>query len=164
MVFIYLFFYCCLNRIVSYILKQNPLIKLWLNSWRLVVECAINYIFLGSTSLRSQGRWRAKSSSNGAVEKSRQESLYIDKRGRFRTFDPKKLSRKRCIYFSHFLVMFSYSVLVPKYESMLCLSRWFFEGPRMEIRIWVRRWNFSRDEPNGAEDFGPCSWQWTRSK
>lgn len=63
---------------------------------RLIVERAITYIFIGPRSCKSDYRWKAKSSNGGAVEKNKREGLYIDKRGKFRSFDPKKMSRKRC--------------------------------------------------------------------
>lgn len=40
-------------------------------------------------------RWGAKSSSGGAVEKHNHSSLFIDKRCKIRSFNHKKLSRKK---------------------------------------------------------------------
>ncbi|CAL8149321.1 unnamed protein product [Prunus armeniaca] len=68
------------------------------SSGKLIVECAISYIFIGPRIYgKSNFRWKTKSSNGGgAVEKSKRDGLYIDKRGKFRSFNNKKMSRKRC--------------------------------------------------------------------
>lgn len=63
---------------------------------RLIVERAISYIFVAPRSCKFDVRWKGKSSNGRAVEKSKGDGLYIDKRGKFRSFNNKKLSRKRC--------------------------------------------------------------------
>ncbi|POO04136.1 Pentatricopeptide repeat [Trema orientale] len=69
---------------------------LLLQPFMLIVKCNINCIFVERTSFKSEFRWKATSSNSGAVEKSKADSFYIDKRGKFRSFNHKKLSRKRC--------------------------------------------------------------------
>lgn len=68
------------------------------NLCRLTVERAISYIFTGPRSCKADFRWKAKSSNDGAAEKSKHklDTIYIDKRGKFRSFNHKKVSRKRC--------------------------------------------------------------------
>ncbi|VVA27244.1 PREDICTED: proteasome [Prunus dulcis] len=58
----------------------------------------VDYIFIGPRICsKSNFRWKTKSSiGGGAVEKSKRDGLYIDKRGKFRSFNNKKMSRKRC--------------------------------------------------------------------
>ncbi|KAH7545645.1 hypothetical protein FEM48_Zijuj01G0115300 [Ziziphus jujuba var. spinosa] len=41
-------------------------------------------------------RWKAKLSAGGAAKKSKPDGICIDKRGKVRSFNPKKLSRKKC--------------------------------------------------------------------
>jgi hypothetical protein len=81
----------------------------------LIVDCTFNYIFIEPRSYKSGFRCEAKNlsgeavgkgkreglhidkkSSGEAVGKSKREGLYIDKQGKWRSFEPKKLSRKPC--------------------------------------------------------------------
>ncbi|KAL5539353.1 hypothetical protein UlMin_044107, partial [Ulmus minor] len=61
---------------------------------RLIFKCTIKFIFI-TQSCKSELRLKAKKSGGEAIEKSKADSIYIDKRGKFRSFNPKKLSRKR---------------------------------------------------------------------
>lgn len=45
---------------------------------------------------RRSSRFRVSSSSGVSITKYNRDGVYIDKQGEFRSFDHKKLSRKRC--------------------------------------------------------------------
>jgi hypothetical protein len=61
---------------------------------RLIVGCPFCYIFIEPRIYKSSFRCKAKNSSGEAVEKGKREGLYIDKCGKWRRFNPKKLSRE----------------------------------------------------------------------
>lgn len=62
----------------------------------LVSKCPLNHILFEPRISRGGFRWKASASNEVPVEKWKQDSIFIDRRGRFRQFDHKKVSRKRC--------------------------------------------------------------------
>ncbi|XP_019242241.1 PREDICTED: pentatricopeptide repeat-containing protein At2g35130-like, partial [Nicotiana attenuata] len=62
----------------------------------LVSRCPLNHILFEPRISKGGFRWKAKDSNNVPIEKWKQDSIFIDRRGRFRHFDHKKVSRKRC--------------------------------------------------------------------
>lgn len=127
---------------------------------RLIVICPFNYIFIEPRSYKISFRCKAKNSSGEAVEKSKREGLYIDKRGKWRRFNPKKLSREWCNVklYTHIYVLQSIQVF-----DALSFYRWFFKRMRMEIWIWFCWWNFSSIEPHCSANFGVCT-EWPGSQ
>lgn len=130
-----------------------------LNFCRLIVECTLNYIFVEPRSCKGDFRWRAESSNSGVVEKSKRDSLFIDKRGKFTSFNFKRLSRKKGNLKT--LLAWIWSVCWSVYHLQLSNPglhrRWFFKGPRMEIWIWFRWWDFSCIGPHCSADSQPCT-------
>ncbi|KAJ8567783.1 hypothetical protein K7X08_019991 [Anisodus acutangulus] len=63
---------------------------------RLVSKCPLNYILFEPRISRGGFRWKANASYDVPVKKWKQDSIFIDRRGRFQHFDHKKVSRKRC--------------------------------------------------------------------
>ncbi|KAF9587603.1 hypothetical protein IFM89_004435 [Coptis chinensis] len=65
----------------------------------LTIKCTLTHTFSTSTlvffSYKTSLSCRAKQSSNDTIEKSNRDSLYLDKRGKLRSFNHKKLSRKK---------------------------------------------------------------------
>lgn len=105
----------------------------WLNSSRLIVKCNISYVFIERRSCKTEFSWKAKSSNGRDAEKSKPDSFYIDKRGKFRSFDHKKLSRKRCTNFGPILTTYY------KWFTMYCLNlliHCFWIGGSLRGRGW----------------------------
>ncbi|KAA3479098.1 pentatricopeptide repeat-containing protein [Gossypium australe] len=63
-----------------------------------VVGNTLNHVYIQPRSYKPSFKWMAKNSSSSdvAIEKWKRDGVYIDKRGKLRTFHHKKLSRKRC--------------------------------------------------------------------
>lgn len=75
-------------------LKSNFIFDLFF--CRLSVKCPANYVINEQRHCECGGfRWRAKGPSVQSTEKWKRDSLFIDKRGKLRNFDHKKVSRKR---------------------------------------------------------------------
>lgn len=53
-------------------------------------------IYLDIRRFNTHGPWKVKCSKIEAPEKFKRDSTYVDRRGKFRSFNRKKLSRKRC--------------------------------------------------------------------
>ncbi|KAB5532330.1 hypothetical protein DKX38_019000 [Salix brachista] len=62
----------------------------------LLVRCTLNHIFIESRIRNGHFRCREKNPSSGDVKKWKSDRVYIDKHGKWRIFDHKKMSRKRC--------------------------------------------------------------------
>ncbi|GMP71417.1 hypothetical protein CsSME_00029831 [Camellia sinensis var. sinensis] len=62
---------------------------------KLIVKCALNYIFLEPRSCKHDFIERTKKSNDEYNEKRKRDSLFIDKRGKLRRFNHKKVSRER---------------------------------------------------------------------
>lgn len=62
---------------------------------RLVVQCTLSYIFVEPRSCKVNFQLTSDNSNSGAVEKGKRDSVFIDKHGKFRSFNFKKLSRKK---------------------------------------------------------------------
>ncbi|KAJ4825732.1 hypothetical protein Tsubulata_035305 [Turnera subulata] len=62
----------------------------------LIFRCTVTRIFIAQRSYKTDYICRAKSSGPDGIEKYKHTGLYIDKRGKWRSFDRKKLSRERC--------------------------------------------------------------------
>lgn len=75
-------------------------------AFRLFFKWPINYFFNEPTSYKSEIRWFAKASSQEPVEKWKEDALFIDKRGKLRSFNHKKVSRKKCNKISNFWFLF----------------------------------------------------------
>ncbi|KAH8492612.1 hypothetical protein H0E87_021994, partial [Populus deltoides] len=75
---------------------QIPNSKLLFYTFMLLVRCTLNHIFIESRIRNGHFRRREKNSSNGDVKKWKSDRVYIDKHGKWRIFDHKKMSRKRC--------------------------------------------------------------------
>ncbi|KAK9156262.1 hypothetical protein Sjap_003742 [Stephania japonica] len=66
-----------------------------------MTECALNRVFTESIyghalfCNKNGFRWKAKNSNSGTTDKSRRESLFLDKHGKWKSFNHKKLSRKK---------------------------------------------------------------------
>ncbi|GAB4829512.1 hypothetical protein Ancab_019185 [Ancistrocladus abbreviatus] len=64
-------------------------------AFMLLAKCTLHRVFLESTSCKSCIGRKLHNSNGRVAEKSKRDSLYIDKRGKLRSFSHKKLSRKR---------------------------------------------------------------------
>ncbi|XP_011013926.1 PREDICTED: pentatricopeptide repeat-containing protein At2g35130-like [Populus euphratica] len=62
----------------------------------LLVRCTLNHIFIESRIRNGHFRRREKNSRSGDVKMWKSDRVYIDKHGKWRIFDQKKMSRKRC--------------------------------------------------------------------
>jgi hypothetical protein len=95
-----------------------------MNFCRLIFACPFSCIFIDSRSYKSSFKCIAKNSSAEAISKSKPEGLYIDKRGKWRGFNPKKLSRQRsnAKLYTHIYVLQSIQIFDASY-----FYRWLFK-------------------------------------
>lgn len=63
---------------------------------RLNSLCTVNHTFIEPRYCMNESEWKANDASRVALEKFKRDSVYIDKTGKLRNFNHKKLSRKRC--------------------------------------------------------------------
>ncbi|KAG4918662.1 hypothetical protein JHK85_056943 [Glycine max] len=63
----------------------------WLNS-----ICTLSHTLIEPRACMNDSEWKANDSNSVALEKFKRDSVYIDKNGRLRNFNHKKVSRKKC--------------------------------------------------------------------
>ncbi|GFS44865.1 tetratricopeptide repeat (TPR)-like superfamily protein [Actinidia rufa] len=69
--------------------------ELGMNGGWLIGKCALSFIFVKPRSCKSDFIWKAQKSNDDPVEKFKRDSHFIDKRGQLRSFNHKKVSRKK---------------------------------------------------------------------
>jgi hypothetical protein len=58
--------------------------------------CTLNHTFIEPRCCINESEWKSNDSSSVALKKFKKDSVYIDKNGKLRNFNHKKLSRKTC--------------------------------------------------------------------